>query len=96
MIQDRLSTLGKLNDDSSNQRFRYYSQAIESILKNPLIGIGIGNWELESIKYDAQNISGYIIPYHVHNDYLEIAAETGLIGALIYYLMIFFFHCIRV
>jgi len=88
-IQDRLSTLGKLNDDSSNQRFRYYSQAIESILKNPLIGIGIGNWELESIKYDAQNISGYVIPYHVHNDYLEIAAETGLIGALIYYLMIF-------
>ena len=49
-----------------------------SLFQNPILGIGMGNWQLESIKADRENIQSYIIPYHVHNDFLELAAEIGI------------------
>ena len=39
-------------------------------LNNPFLG-GIGNWKIISLKYDAENIKNYIIPYNAHNDVLE-------------------------
>ena len=86
-IQDRLSTIN-FEEYSTNARLRYYSQAIESILKSPLLGVGIGNWSLVSIDTDRDNIESYIIPYHVHNDFLEIVAETGIISGILYYFII--------
>ena len=81
---DRVESLN-LGDTSSSQRLRYYSHAIDTFLENPIFGIGIGGWELESIKRDSKNIENYTVPYHVHNDYLEILAETGLLGFIIYF-----------
>ena len=40
---------------------------------------------MESIKRDYDYITNYIISYHVHNDFLEIAAETGIAGFILYY-----------
>ena len=85
-IQDRMGTLLEIEDDQSiSQRFRYISAAFESIKKNPIFGIGVGNWELESIKYERINMQDYTVPYHVHNDYLEIIAESGLLAVIFYF-----------
>ncbi len=35
-------------------------------------------------------ITGYIVPYHAHNDFLQIGAEIGLIG-LVAYIAVFVF-----
>ena len=79
------------NDDfSTNSRIRYYSQAIESIIQNPMLGIGVGNWEIIGVDKDSQNMDAYIVPYHVHNDYLEIAAESGIVGSILYFSMILY------
>ena len=87
-ITDRISSISiNTQDDSINERLGYYSDALHSISKNPLFGIGIGNWKLKSIEYDAADIEGYIIPYHAHNDFLQIAAEIGVIG-LVFFMMI--------
>jgi len=83
-LVDRVESL-KIGDTSTSQRLRYYSQAIDVFLENPFLGTGIGSWELESIKRDSQNIENYTVPYHVHNDYLEILAETGLLGFTLYF-----------
>ena len=72
------------NDGSVNQRVRFYKQALSSIFENPLFGIGLGNWKLYSIKYDKENIKEYIIPYHAHNDFLQVASENGIIASLLY------------
>ena len=85
----RLATLGSDEDESSNERIRYYSQAFDTFLENPIFGVGIGNWELKSIETDSENIRGYIVPYHAHNDILELLAETGLLGAVLYFLILF-------
>lgn len=75
----------KLNNASSNQRIRFYEDAIQSTIENPILGIGRGNWKLESIKRDKLNITDYTVPYHAHNDFLEILAETGILGMITHY-----------
>ena len=81
----RIKTISTLNDGSSSERLRYYQHSLNSIIEKPLFGVGIGNWELESIKRDYDYITNYIISYHVHNDFFEIAAETGIEGFILYY-----------
>ena len=77
-------------EESTNTRIRYYQYGIDQIIKNPIFGVGLGNWKIESIERDKQNIISYIIPYTMHNDFLEVGAELGVIG-LVFYLSIFFF-----
>jgi O-antigen ligase/Tfp pilus assembly protein PilF len=78
------------NDGSVNQRLRYYEDVLTHITNNPILGVGIGNWKLTSIDYDKKDITGYIVPYHAHSDFIQLGAELGLIGFLLY-LGVFFF-----
>ena len=82
-IQSRVSSISS-TDESATQRLRFYSQAFGYFMKNPFKPVGLGNWKLHSIKFDKDRINSYIIPYVVHNDFLEILIETSLIGLLLY------------
>ena len=85
LITERVNSINiDRSDDSVNERLRYYSHAIESIKKNPFTGVGIGNWKLKSIDYDNQDIRSYIVPFHTHNDILQVGAEIGILGLLSY------------
>jgi O-antigen ligase len=92
-VEDRAISVTDFGGESVNNRLRFWSQSIESIRKNPILGVGIGNWKIESIKYDAKNIYSYVIPYSTHNDFIEIFAETGILGFTPY--LCFFFLLIR-
>jgi O-antigen ligase len=97
-FQSRLSTLTEIQGDTSlSQRARYYKAAFESFLEKPIMGKGIGTWEFESIPYERLEMESYVVPYHAHNDYLELIAETGIIGVILYFGMIFFifYHLLR-
>lgn len=76
-------------DESIAQRTRFYFHAIDQFSLKPFIGVGVGNWKIESIKYDSENIYSYVVPYFVHNDFLEVLAETGIIGFIPYFIFIF-------
>ena len=84
-IANRVESIDINNDQSSKQRLRYYKGAIDIISKNPFLGIGKGSYKLLSIKQDSKDMYGYTVPYHAHNDFLEITAELGIIGSLLYY-----------
>ncbi len=77
-------------DGSVNQRLRYYKQVLERASKNPFVGVGLGNHKLISINDDKFDISQYIIPYHAHNDFLQILSESGILALLSYILFLFF------
>lgn len=96
-VGSRISSIITDNDTSINSRYRYWSHALDFIYKNPLLGSGIGNWKIYSIKYDAPYIKSYIIPYSVHNDFLEHAAETGIIGGTIFlsFFVILFIYILK-
>ena len=71
-------------DESTLQRLRFYKHSFTQIFNNPIFGVGSGNWKVKSIDYDKKQMEGFTVPYHVHNDFLEIGTELGLIGLFIY------------
>ena len=72
------------NDGSVNQRLRYYEDVLVHMTSNPIFGTGLGNWKLKSIEYDSKDIKGYVVPYHAHSDFIQLGAELGIIGFLLY------------
>ena len=94
-ITNRISSLNALVDnevkldESLTQRKDFYKQALNTIKNNPIFGVGIGNWKIKSIDTNKEKIRGYVVPYHAHNDYLEIGAEIGLVGLGIYLSILF-------
>jgi len=98
IISDRISSIQVDTEDQSiNERLRFYKAALYSISKHPILGIGIGNWKIESIKYDSKYMGGYRIPFHAHNDFLQITAESGIISLLFFLSFLFypFFNFIK-
>ena len=51
---------------------------------NPILGVGLGNWKIKSIDYDSKDIKGYVVPYHAHSDFIQLGAELGVLGFLLY------------
>ena len=72
------------SDNSINQRLRYYQDVLTHFSSNPIFGVGLGNWKLKSIDYDKNDINGYVVPYHAHSDFIQLGAELGIIGFLLY------------
>ena len=84
---DTFSVLNRatnLNDDSTSYRLDNYKEAIQGIIDYPLLGVGIGNWKILSLKYSSSRLKSYQVPKHTHNDFLQIGAETGILGLLIF------------
>ena len=79
----------ELSNESSSNRFSLWSHTIDYILKKPF-GAGLGNWKLESIPYWKQNGGSYSVPYHAHNDFLEMTVEMGILGGLVYLFLFIF------
>ncbi len=91
VIEERFSTVAQpSNDKSVSQRVTFYRIALEDIKNYPLTGIGIGSWKLLSIQRSNELLGGYMLPYMVHNDFLEIAAESGVLSLFSYLFFIFF------
>jgi len=79
-------TLAKISftEQSSNGRFDYWKDAWDYIKENPIFASGLGNWKIESIDKGKEHISGYTVPYHAHNDFIHVFAETGILGGVCY------------
>jgi len=85
-----ITRIALLEDSSTSYRLDNFSEAIQGIIDKPLLGFGIGNWKIISIKYAKDRIKQYEMPLHVHNDFLHIGTETGILGMIIY-ISIFYF-----
>jgi len=62
----------------------YWLASLDYIKKNKMIGAGFGNWKIAVIPYEREILNDNILSYHIHNDFLEVGAETGIIGFLLY------------
>ena len=90
-VVERFSNvLNPTADQSVKERLNFYNTALQSIKNKPLLGVGVGNWKIISIKYSKDLIEDYKVPYHVHNDFLQVAAEIGLFGGIAYMYFILF------
>lgn len=65
--------------DISMGRYTLWSLAIDQFKVHPIIGIGWGRFYLDvSLAYNG------ITRYHVHNTYLQLLCETGVVGFSLY------------
>lgn len=82
-VLNRIASI-ELSAVSSNGRFELWSNAIDYIKNHPFLGCGLGNWKIESLPYWKDLLNDYTVPYHAHNDFLELATEIGVVGGFIY------------
>lgn len=90
-LENRIKRIN--NEDASAQaRLTFWGNVSQISKKNPVLGIGLGNYLVESIPYEQLTSNDFTASLHAHNDFLEICAETGIVNSLIYLsLFIFLF-----
>lgn len=82
-LTDRVEQINT-EDESANLRLLYWKNTFDLAKTKPFIGIGLGNYKIESIPYEKTISNDSNISLHSHNDFLEITAETGFINGLLY------------
>lgn len=78
-VGTRLFSSFSQTDRSNVERLRLWQEATELISERPILGAGLGNYPL-AVKPSAE----YREPIYAHNLFLDIALETGLIGAFFF------------
>ncbi len=99
LVSKRSADALALRDDSTRQRVLLWEDTLSMIAGNPLLGVGAGNYEfsiqphlgLESLtlkaKLEEQNNAEHMI-FRAHNEYLEVWSETGLLGIVIFLILL--------
>ncbi len=85
--------------DKWNNRLPLYESAFKIFKDHPIVGAGLGMFEklIKTPKYelgaDYPNIDLYRNLFiHAHNTYLEIAAETGILGLMSFIMLFIVFY----
>ncbi|MCX6331750.1 MAG: O-antigen ligase family protein [Bacteroidetes bacterium] len=63
-------------------RIHLWKSAIDYAIKHPFVGAGYGNWKLASIPYEKEFTNDLFVPYHCHNDFIEMFADLGVVGGI--------------
>jgi O-antigen ligase len=79
---DRVKEVNLSKDKPESTRIRLWQTSIAMIKKSPIWGVGLGGW---GVLFDEYKVEGvYAATCHPHNDYLNVAVNTGLLGLLAY------------
>lgn len=75
-------------EDISTGRFDLYQEAIDLFLAHPLLGVGWSGFRF----YYSTAVMGYDTfgTFDVHNIYLQVLCETGLVGIIVFLAIAFF------
>lgn len=82
------------NSQTLESRILFWENSLQMAKDYPLLGVGLGNWQIHFPKYGLNRFEDYAIVngestlQRPHNDFIWILCETGILG-LLAYLMIF-------
>lgn len=99
---DSLTSYSELNNNSTYERLILWRNSVRMIKEHPLTGNGASNWKIYFPKYGVGAApymnSGSTKFIRPHNDYLFIAAESGIFGLLLYlsFFVTLFIYGIRI
>ena len=74
-----LTTAAEYSTGSPSVRLQMWQATLRLIADQPLTGVGAGAWEVEVPRYQAAGTQ-LETDYYVHNEYLQLLAEYGLVG----------------
>src|SRR5947208_7021672 len=72
------------------ERIYYYATALQLFTTHPVLGVGAGNYQFFDRSYEGEAAGGI-----AHNQFLTMAAETGIVGLLIFLWLVFALHKLR-
>ena len=79
-LQQRAQSIVDINDRSNSERIALWKSGWNMFREHPLTGIGLGNFEkLYQEKYILPEAKNRNLS-HAHNNFVHIAAETGILG----------------
>ena len=81
---DFASRLATIKGEPGGERIASWKRTVKLIREYPLLGVGPGNWKTEVLKYSNQSNPDFIYHIRNHNDFLEVSAETGIVGGILY------------
>lgn len=74
--------VGTVNsEDPTTGRAHFWNVTLDIIRAHPILGAGLGAYSLAYTRYDSNN--GLFRVEQAHNDYLQVLADTGIIGAVL-------------
>ncbi len=83
LVGQRIATLTTSEGQRGGRRIDIWSDTPGIVIDHPFLGVGEGNYPNTSPDYGIRDIGG--LPFdHAHNLALTIAAETGLIGLILF------------
>lgn len=89
-IASRLGSVTDTKDQSNNLRLSGWKRSSLLMKRDPLLGVGLGNWKVRVLEYENKVSPNYTYMYKAHNDFIEIATESGIFAGICY-LLIFVF-----
>ena len=79
-------------DRSISDRFWAYSAAVQMFAEHPILGVGVGQYEINYPDYKPPEAGwtakGERVPMTVHNAFLEVISELGVLGAVVFLLFV--------
>ena len=76
-----------ISKKSANDRIILWKKTLQMTKEHPLLGVGPSNWNLSISTYGTDQLSWsdrFYVPDRVHNVYLQMAAELGVPGLLLF------------
>lgn len=86
----RMSTVAAYEEDASSMiRIATWKAGINMVKQNPWLGVGPGNFNDLFVSYAPEEMKSYAdYTMSIHNIFLQVFSETGLIGGCVFVLMI--------
>jgi len=86
-VMKRFEALTPSGLESPYARMVIWKQASGIIRDYPVVGTGLGTFETAFRRYQTSSLD--LLMDHAHNDYVEVATETGILGAALLFIPIF-------
>ncbi len=104
----QLKAMQDIHDTRVEQRFLTWQVGFNIISRHPILGMGIGRFPgvyfqglSEIVKLNAEHEYDAVLDYmmgrnanHMHNDYLQLTAESGIIASsILLWIILYFYFC---
>lgn len=94
-VDTSIHSLEKISQGQFNTSWgnRVYALIVakDIVLEHPIIGVGLGSAKKEFVEKSKEYSHGALVRpfWHLHNGYMQILVETGVIGLLLFFLFLY-------
>lgn len=95
---DRIKSAVSMDDEAGKIRVTLWKNSMKLISDKPVFGTGAGNFPITYPYYQSANMkpadfekADYYKSGHAHNDFIQFAAEYGLLAAGLFFIFVFIF-----